>query len=429
MATTHFARTVHKGRAGGALKRVQYITRTDEPGAAEARVRYQTRAAGTETLREDLVYWRARNLPDWAHGDAVAFFSAADRYTSSAWTAYEEWKFALPRELPRRAQLDAARDFVRSAFGERHPYVWAMHDPRAADGGRQPHVHVLWSPRMLDGVARAPALFFRRSNRSHPERGGAPVFPERWIMGAVKAARVLYTDVMNLHLERAGCEARLHPDRLEARGILRSPEPRLSPLDSHRLKTQGAITPLMQEVFEHRRHYHQAKQREARLAGLYWEERKQVLGLTREMEMGRSLDQLRAARERTREHAPESRVPGMRPTARSLPPRARAEGAESEQQQRLPIPLVGNVSSKIVHAPGDRSYGDVSPRKQVLFWTVAEAEAAGYRAARNQHFGRGAAQRRAVWLQTAEPERPHGRGVRSRVFDEERDRRGERHAP
>ena len=60
--------------------------------------------------------------------------------------------------------MDAARDFLQSTFGDKHPYVWALHDPVAADGGRQPHVHVLWSARMLDGIARTPAQFFRRYN-------------------------------------------------------------------------------------------------------------------------------------------------------------------------------------------------------------------------------------------------------------------------
>jgi hypothetical protein len=100
--------------------------------------------------------------------------------------------------------MAATRDFLREAFGDTHPYVWAMHDPRAADGGRQPHVHVLWSARTLDNHERSPEQFFTRYNRAHPQRGGAEKASTFHHFGSVKAFRTLYTDTMNLHLEAAG---------------------------------------------------------------------------------------------------------------------------------------------------------------------------------------------------------------------------------
>jgi hypothetical protein len=374
MPTTHFDRRVAKGSQGGAAARVRYITWT-LPDRAEAQVRYQGLVEGTTRQREDLVEWEARNLPGWAHGDAVTFFRAAWQYTSPAQIAYEEWKFALPRELSRAQQLAAARDFLTSTFGDTHPYVWAMHDPVAADGGHQPHVHVLWSARTLDGIERTPAQFFRQSSAAHPERGGAPRAREFSHVGAVKAARVHYTDVMNLYLEHAGIEARLHPDRLDARGILREPEPRLSPLDSQAFK-RGEVTKAMQDVLDHRTRYGIARGEEQQVALAYWEERRQELGLTREMDAERSMTQIREARARM---------------SREVPARDVADG---EATMRLTMPFVGNRDSKIVHRPGDLNYGDVHPRKQVLFWTMADAEAAGFRAAVNQHYGRGAEQRR-----------------------------------
>jgi MobA/MobL family len=444
MATTHFARTVFKGGYGGAVHRVQYITRT-LPDRAEVQVRHQRLDEGTETVREDLVYWRARNLPSWAQEDAVVFFRAAEQHTSSAWIAYEEWKFSLPREFSRRQQMDAARDFLSSAFGETHPYVWAMHDPVAADGGRQPHVHVLWSPRQLDGIVREPAQFFRRADTGQPARGGAPVNRALTHFGAVKAARVQYTDVMNLHLERAGFDARLHPERLDARGILRQPEPRLSPADSQAFK-RGEVTDAMQGVLDHRKRYAMAKSREQRIAREYWEARKLVLGLSREREDGESLARVRAARVRTSREVP-SRGEGR---TRGIPERETGI-TDEERTRRLLIPLVGNLESSIYHSPGDPNYGDVHPQKQVLFWTIAEAEDAGFRAAVNQHYGLGAAQHRtegegrsrahtgrsrgresasrhgasaldravAVPRGGVQPDIPHGRAVRVRIFEEE----------
>jgi hypothetical protein len=187
-----------------AAQRVDYITRQGAYSPAEARIRHQGLQHGTDQEREDLVFWKARNLPAWAEDDPVRYFHAAEQYTSPHQTAYEEWKISLPRELSRRQQMAATRDFLREAFGDTHPYVWAMHDPRAADGGRQPHVHVLWSARTLDNHERSPEQFFTRYNRAHPQRGGAEKASTFHHFGSVKAFRTLYTDTMNLHLEAAG---------------------------------------------------------------------------------------------------------------------------------------------------------------------------------------------------------------------------------
>ena len=45
--------------------------------------------------------------------------------------------------------------------------------------------------------------------------------------------------------------------------------------------------------------------------------------------------------------------------------------------------IVGNKNSKIYHLTGCPGYGNVSERNRVTFKTVAEAEAAGYRKAKN----------------------------------------------
>jgi len=305
MATTHFARTVHKsGGAGLAAGRIQYLTRTGLYSPAEARIRYQGLEASTEHVREDLVHWEARNLPGWATEDPVRYFSAAETHERANGIAYEEWKFALPRELNRAQQLAAARDVLQASFGAQHPYIWALHDPPAADGGSQPHVHVLWSARTLDGIERPAEQFFTRYNRAHPERGGAEKARELGHFGAVKAARVLYTDVLNLHLERAGHEPRLHPDRLTARGFDRAPEPRLAPSDSNARKFKQVITPAMQQVLDHRAArgpYADAEQAQTRT---YWEQRKQELGLGQGHPLAQQLAGIRAAREQAVTHVP-----------------------------------------------------------------------------------------------------------------------------
>jgi MobA/MobL family len=287
-----------------AAQRVDYITRQGAYSPAEARIRHQGLQRGTELEREDLVYWRSRNLPGWAQEDPVRFFHAAEQYTSPHQTAYEEWKISLPRELTRRQQMAAAHDFLQASFGDTHPYVWAFHCPRAADGGEQPHVHVIWSARTLDAHARSPEQFFTRYNRAHPERGGAEKARAFSHFGSVKAFRTMYTDVMNAHLEAAGHVARLHPDRLSDRGFERTPEPRLTPSDSNALKYEGRITDRMHDVLLHRQARQQHMPAERVQARAYWEERKAELGITRDMPLVAQLTHIAQAREQAVRHAP-----------------------------------------------------------------------------------------------------------------------------
>jgi len=280
MSTAHFTRTAYKsGGQGRAAQRIQYITREGSYSPAEARISHQGLEAGTARQREDLVQWEHHNLPTWAQEDPVRYFSAAERYEGANRVAYTEWRFSLPRELSRAQQVDAAHDVLQAAFGDRHPYVWALHDPPAADGGSQPHVHVLWSARTLDAHDRTLDTYFKKYNRAHTERGGAEKALDSYHFGSVKAARVLYTDVMNLHLERAGHAARLHPDRLRDRGFDRTPEPRLDPSDSNAFKFKHTITPAMQQVLDHRAARGQYVDAEQAQARTYWEQRRETLAL------------------------------------------------------------------------------------------------------------------------------------------------------
>jgi len=306
MAIAGFTRTVYT--SGGALARgrVEYITRTGKYASpAEARIQHQGLDADTGTVREDLVYWRARNLPQWAKDDPVRFFSTAEQHERVGGVAYTEWRFALPREFTHRENMDLARDVLQMSFGEEHPYCFAFHDPPAADGGTQPHVHVLWSARTLDGLDRTEEQFFKRWNATQPERGGARKDPEMNHMGAVKAARVQYVDIVNAHLEQGGYQMRLHPDSLKDRGIDRTPEPKLLPSDSNRLKHHYEVTERMQTVFDHRHAREQSAPAELADAQQYWQERKRELGITTSMPMNQKLQHIREAREQAVSTVPE----------------------------------------------------------------------------------------------------------------------------
>jgi hypothetical protein len=274
MANAHFTRTVYKSGGGLARGRVEYITRTGKyESPADARIQHQGLEASTRQVREDLVYWRARNLPQFATDDPIRFFSTAEQQERTGGVAYTEWRFALPRELTHKHNMVLARDLLDANFSTTHPYVWAFHDPPAADGGSQPHVHVIFSARTVDGLDRPPAQFFKRWNATHPERGGAQKDPRFSHLGAVKSDRVLYTDIVNLHLAQHGHATRLHPDRLEARGFDRIPEPRLLPSDSNALKHHGVMTKGFEEVFAHRAAHALEREAEQVQARTYWAHR------------------------------------------------------------------------------------------------------------------------------------------------------------
>jgi MobA/MobL family len=248
-------------------------------------------------VREDLVFWNHHNLPQWSKDNPIKFFTLAEQYEGPKRTAFEEWRFSLPRELTRRQQMDVARDFLQAAFGTTHPYVWAFHAPRASDGGQQPHVHVLWSARTLDSIEREPAQFFKKYNRAHPERGGAEKDPRFHHFGSVKASRVLYCDVLNVHLEQAGHESRLHPGRLEARGFERAPEPVGRPSDSNAAKYHGEITERWQAILDHRATHAHHADAELADAQAYWQRRTVELGIHRDMPLALQLERIRQARE------------------------------------------------------------------------------------------------------------------------------------
>jgi len=253
------------------------------------------------------VAWDVKNLPAWAAGSAEQFFQVAEHATSPFQIAFTEWKVSLPREMSREEQLAAVKDFLDAAFGDNHPYVYAVHDPMASDGGRNPHAHVIWSARTLDGYERPPERFFMRYDRVKPERGGAENDRVFGHFGAVKATRILYTDVMNVHLERGGYEARLHPDALEMRGFDRIPEPHVYPSDSRALKVQGRITDRMRNVMMHRRQYAPDHHEEQYDASRYWEGRCARLGLTRELSYADALRCIQEARH-TLTHHPMERL-------------------------------------------------------------------------------------------------------------------------
>jgi hypothetical protein len=266
--------------------------------------------------REDLVYERSRNLPAWAEDNPHTYFRAAERHERVNGVAFEEWKVTLPQELSHVQNMTLTRDLVDAIAGDRLPITYAFHDPKTLDGAQQqPHLHLLISARQNDGYARTPAQHFKRYNREHPERGGAEKDPAFWHRGAIKAHRVLISDMLNVHLEYAGQGARVHPDTLERQQLHRKPEPKLLPSESKAYREQGIISARVQEVLDIRHERAAQLAKEQAWARTYWEGRKVELGITRDMPMSTKLQAITQARAHMRDHAPEPST-GGRQTAR-----------------------------------------------------------------------------------------------------------------
>lgn len=445
-------------------KAVAYILREHTYGPTQAHLQYVTRTSPTTRSREDLVHHEAGNLPPWAASPAT-FFAAAERYERANGRIATKWEIALPRELTRDQQIAAARDFLQSQFGARHPYAWALHESRASDGQTNPHLHVLFSARTLDGIDRQPAHFFKRYNPQRPELGGAQ--KERFFVAraAVPALRQAWADVANWHLERAGQTVRIDPRSLQDQGLARAAEPHLPTYHSTLAKYRGEHTPEWHAVLAQRTARHPTRTTEDAQARQYWDQRKQTLGLaaaplldreafvariaqasrdavttaqtartqrperatltqhlqtvqqalhTQQTRVHRLQAELLQEQHRARTGTPRSPRAQQRidallqepDVALPVPPRPLQHDPILPRGDRLEAPLIGNRRSQIYHEPGMKNYGDVHPNSQVWFWSHKEAHQAGYRRAQNDHYGRGS--ERPMTLET-QPSRITGR--------------------
>jgi hypothetical protein len=150
-------------RAQGASARAAhaYVTRTDEYDDPE---------------RDAAIYTESDHLPAWAKDDPREYWDAADLYERANGRLYVSADFALPRDLPLEDQVALAHAFAQELTDEEQlPYTLAMHAGRGARGEEHnPHAHLMISERQNDGIERTRETFFRRANRTHPERGGAP---------------------------------------------------------------------------------------------------------------------------------------------------------------------------------------------------------------------------------------------------------------
>jgi len=310
MPHLHFRRTVYKSGGHKAVARLEYMS---------GRQVVQSEQAGRQLAyisngREDLVAEGTRNLPAWAR-TAHEFFTAAEQYERPSpydaqrrGIAFEEWKITLPHELSREQNLALVKDLLTMIAGNRLPYSYAFHNPQTLSGTQpQPHIHLLLSGRLTgttDEYQRPVAQHFKRWNSKEPARGGAKKDPAMNHQGAIKAYRLMISDVVNLHLEQHGHVARVHPDSLKSRGIDRGPEPKLLPSESAAYRTNGVVSPALATVLAIRQARATQPPREQNNARQYWEKRKAFLGITRDMPHDQKLAHILLTRHGTVERVP-----------------------------------------------------------------------------------------------------------------------------
>ena len=210
------AKVGKKGSAGG---HARYITRQE-----------QYANSGDSDER---VYVGKGNLPVWCNGDPIAFFDASDLFERANGSTYKEWEIALPRELSDDQLKALIEDFIAEQIGERFPYLYGIHIPKASDGGEQPHCHLMFSERELDGIERSRETFFKRANTKNPEKGGCKKANTGLKSSERKellyAVRSDWAVTCNKHLVAAGFEPTVDMRSYAERGIDKIPEPKMQP--------------------------------------------------------------------------------------------------------------------------------------------------------------------------------------------------------
>jgi hypothetical protein len=189
------------------------------------------------------------HMPDWA-GDrsANAYWAAAEGNHSRAngRTALL-LEFALPRDLPKFAQNALALEMAEavSAMGlesgpeaHRLPVTFAIHEGY----GRNPHVHMLISTSINDNIVRPKERWFKRFQRSAPERGGAQRLRFLTKIQWVHMVRELWARLANKALVSFGLPGDLDHRSNVSRGLLAAPTVHLGPRLAG-LASRGVMTP------------------------------------------------------------------------------------------------------------------------------------------------------------------------------------------
>ena len=131
---------------------------------------------------------------------------------------------SIPHQFSPEQRRDVIRDFAQQAFVSRGiPVDIAWHSPDRADKLNH-HAHLLTPFRTVSGLG-----FSQQKLR----------VPRSQHRDELQGLRVLWADVANVHLERAGLAVRVDHRSLAERGIDRTPQPKLGRLAKHVIEKEG----------------------------------------------------------------------------------------------------------------------------------------------------------------------------------------------
>ena len=168
----------------------------------------------------EVVYSESANLPEWA-SDAKDFWSASDEHERANGRVYREIEFALPRELDQEEQIRLAREFAQDVTWEHGlAYTLAVHEGR----GSNPHAHLMLCEREYDGVERSREQFFKRANKTEPEKGGAAKVKELTRRDWVEKVRETWEVNANAALEQKRTPERIDRRSYERQGVEKIPQ-------------------------------------------------------------------------------------------------------------------------------------------------------------------------------------------------------------
>lgn len=163
------------------------------------------------------------NMPDCSGAE---FWQSCQKHERKNANLYKEFEISLPRELDTDQQQELAFQMV-DEFIPNQPCTLALHEGTHGDN---PHMHLMFSMRANDDLKRDElSQFFKRANKKHPERGGAPKVDEWRGSDFIHAARERVEVLINEALAEAGHDAQVDHRSLAEQGIIeRLPLPKIS---------------------------------------------------------------------------------------------------------------------------------------------------------------------------------------------------------
>lgn len=163
------------------------------------------------------------NMPAFALDNPMRLWELADQHERANGSTYREHILSLPREFNFEQSVDFIKDWVTQEVGDKHPFSFAIHAPKASDGKQQPHCHLMICERTLDGIERPEEQFFKRYNPKNPQKGGAKkantgINPKER-KEQIKEQRQRFGDLLNEHLLRYGYTADIDMRNYQERGV------------------------------------------------------------------------------------------------------------------------------------------------------------------------------------------------------------------